>query len=260
MHWFRRKADDPSSPIEVTDVTDPFAILPDSVLPYVRRAYLPQTEDAPFGPGSGFGGAPHLAAGVDHPVCPSCGRPMPLLAQLAIDTLPADARPPGEGLIQAFYCDGAPDDDPDSPCDTDGWQPFSKASVVRLVPAATDGRPTGEGKHPARHVVAWEVIERDLPHWEEAQALGIDYGDDVAAAFDDTDTQMTTGCDKLGGWPAWVQGVEYPDCPRCGQQMHMVLQIDSEDHVPVMFGDMGTGHVTQCPSHPDVLAFGWACS
>jgi hypothetical protein len=26
-----------------------------------------------------------------------------------------------------------------------------------------------------------------------------------------------------------------------------------------MFGDMGIGHITQCPEHLDVVAFGWAC-
>jgi len=32
--------------------------------------------------------------------------------------------------------------------------------------------------------------------------------------------------DKLLGWPSWVQGVEYPRCPRCNQQMSFVFQID----------------------------------
>jgi hypothetical protein len=26
-----------------------------------------------------------------------------------------------------------------------------------------------------------------------------------------------------------------------------------------MFGDSGIGHITQCPEHKEVLAFGWAC-
>lgn len=68
-----------------------------------------------------------------------------------------------------------------------------------------------------------------------------------------------TPVDKLGGWPAWVQGVEYPSCPRCGKRMVLVFQVDSEDNVPFMFGDIGCGHVTQCPKHKEVVAFGWAC-
>ena len=65
--------------------------------------------------------------------------------------------------------------------------------------------------------------------------------------------------DKLGGWPFWVQGAEYPSCHVCGEQMEVLFQLDSEDHVPFMFGDAGIGHISMCRSHPEVVAFGWAC-
>lgn len=65
--------------------------------------------------------------------------------------------------------------------------------------------------------------------------------------------------DKLGGWPRWIQGAEYPTCPTCQNSMRVVFQIDSEDHIPYMFGDSGIGHITQCPEHHNVVAFGWAC-
>jgi hypothetical protein len=42
--------------------------------------------------------------------------------------------------------------------------------------------------------------------------------------------------------------------------MQFVFQIASEDNIPYMFGDVGTGHITQCPEHKNQLAFGWACS
>lgn len=65
--------------------------------------------------------------------------------------------------------------------------------------------------------------------------------------------------DKLAGWPTWVQNPEYPSCPRCESQMVYVFQLDSEDNLPYMFVDVGRGHITQCPRHLDVVAFGWAC-
>lgn len=65
--------------------------------------------------------------------------------------------------------------------------------------------------------------------------------------------------EKLLGWPCWVQGPEYPSCPECGERMEMLFQIDSEQNVPWMFGDMGIAHITQCPRHRGQLAFGWAC-
>ena len=79
--------------------------------------------------------------------------------------------------------------------------------------------------------------------------------DDVAEAI-----ATAAPGDKLAGWPAWIQGVEYPSCPKCEQQMRLVFQLDSDDHLPFMFGDVGTGHITQCPEHLEVVAFGWACS
>ena len=66
--------------------------------------------------------------------------------------------------------------------------------------------------------------------------------------------------DKLAGWPLWVQGPERPRCPQCRSTMRVVFQIVSEDTLPIVFGDMGTGHLSVCPKHPDVLAFGWACT
>ena len=41
--------------------------------------------------------------------------------------------------------------------------------------------------------------------------------------------------------------------------MDLVFQLDSEKNVPFMFGDAGVGHITQCPTHKDVVAFTWAC-
>jgi hypothetical protein len=66
--------------------------------------------------------------------------------------------------------------------------------------------------------------------------------------------------DKLGGWPRWIQFPERPSCALCGAAMDCLFQVDSEDNVPYMFGDMGCGHITQCPTHRDVVTFGWACS
>jgi hypothetical protein len=40
--------------------------------------------------------------------------------------------------------------------------------------------------------------------------------------------------------------------------MQLVFQ-HTGDSIPFMFGDMGIGHITQCPEHKEVVAFGWAC-
>jgi hypothetical protein len=42
--------------------------------------------------------------------------------------------------------------------------------------------------------------------------------------------------------------------------MDLVMQLESNEHLDFMFGDAGTGHITRCPEHREVVAFAWACS
>jgi hypothetical protein len=151
---------------------------------------------------------------------------------------------------------------------------------VRIIqpsgPGATTDIPQQPGYLPARRIVGWtESI--DLPHPSEHEELGLAYVygraegtrlecAELGLSFDNINDDelaenlaMAQSGDKLGGWPYWVQNVEYPSCPTCGERMRLVFQIDSEDNVPFMFGDTGCGHITQCPAHKDVVAFGWAC-
>jgi uncharacterized protein YwqG len=102
-------------------------------------------------------------------------------------------------------------------------------------------------------VTSWTAVD-DYPSWQELEELG------TVDALDHADEHPPLDGEKLGGWPAWVQGVEYPSCPRCGARMELVLQIDSRKSIATMWGDVGIGHVTQCPNDPDVLTFAWACS
>jgi uncharacterized protein YwqG len=133
---------------------------------------------------------------------------------------------------------------------------------------------------PPRTIVAWDELV-DLPEPPEHEKLGLQYTWNFQAEMvrvecdavglsaelpfseggDDLPETIATAeaGDKLAGWPCWVQDVDYPACPSCGQRMEIVFQLDSEDNVPYMFGDVGTGHITQCPQHLDVFAFAWAC-
>jgi uncharacterized protein YwqG len=88
--------------------------------------------------------------------------------------------------------------------------------------------------------------------------LGINLSDDEFERLYELEIEPKSG-DKLAGWPLWIQGVEYPSCPICQAEMSLVFQIDSEDNVPYMFGDVGCGHITQCREHKEQLAFAWAC-
>ena len=111
----------------------------------------------------------------------------------------------------------------------------------------------------AKRVVRWER-EADLPSSEELrEELGVsaDYGSPLDKALEQSRWPLTG--DKLGGWPCWIQGIEYPACPECGEKMRLLFQIDSDDVVGFQWGDVGCAHWTQCPAHPRQMAFAWAC-
>lgn len=196
---------------------------------------------------------------------------MQFFLQLPLATLQMAVR--GEGTLQLFYCSVD-----DGGCET--WRPFSGAQQVRISTDLSVVAQHPKGLQPLRmrSVQGWTEFV-DYPHPEEHEQLGLHYDYDfkrkkvsISCAdlgialrdLDDMDAAETIGApeagDKLGGWPLWVQSAEYPQCPQCMRTMELVMQIDSDDNVPHMFGDVGCGHITQCPAHPQVLAFGWACS
>lgn len=220
-----------------------------------------------------FGGEPSCDPG-PWPSCTHCKAAMRLFLQLDLATLPPGfAAPLRDGLLQLFYCstdDGA--------CET--WSAFSGAHQVLVVPKDGPAAPRSPvDPLPVVVIQGWERFD-DFPHPEEHQALGVHYDYDfkrkrVSVTCDDPPlslreldsdldvaeliSQPAAG-DKLGGWPHWIQSVEYPSCTVCGSEMSLLMQIDSEDHLAHMFGDTGCAHLTYCPQHPTVMAFGWACS
>jgi uncharacterized protein YwqG len=240
---------------------------------HVRTAWRPLCLEGGM-TGSQFGGSPLLAHGERWPTCKACGEPLQFFLELSLAGLPPGAPPRGEGTLQLFYCTSEA-----GGCET--WDAFSGAHLVRLLtgPARVATHPRGLAPFPARTVDDWKE-QLDYPDPEEHPELGLDYDydfaknrvtvtcDELGLALRDLDIDLDVAetiavaemGDKLGGWPAWIQGVRYPLCTTCGRRMDLVLQVDSEDNLPYMFGDAGAGHITQCRDHPEVLAFAWACS
>lgn len=224
-----------------------------------RTAWMPEVQDGAGAPdGSRFGGAPWLRPGESWPACANCGRPLHFFLQLnARDLPPAGAQALEGGLLQFFYCIR---EQPACDVDCEGWAPWARCMLVRLVPrddlgggAAADPQPDG---FPARRITGW-AEHPDYPNWEEMEQMGLALSDEEADALGDSDFPLAG--EKLLGWPLWIQGMEYPDCPDCGTQMELLFQVDSEQNIPHMWGDSGVGHITQCPRHRGRVAFGWAC-
>jgi hypothetical protein len=243
-----------------------------------RPAWKPVVEDGD-GPttGSKFCGTPWIGPNDPWPNCGHCKKPLQLFVLLDLADLPGElGQRFGTGLLQLFYCTR-------EKCQGyGGWEPFADdLSRVRVVhptdPVAKPSMPEQESYYPAKRIVGWTRFF-DLPTPCEHDKLGLKYTYDFDAGtlrfecpelnFDLTNPMnacpveeiaFSERGDKLAGWPAWVQDVEYPNCPRCGRRMVHVFQVDSEDNIPFMLGDAGCGHITQCPVHREVVAFGWAC-
>jgi hypothetical protein len=180
---------------------------------------------------------------------------MPLFLQLRLDELPNQGTAGASVLLQLFYC---PTDEPDL-CERslNSWAPFSEGATVRIVSAQGGAVSDVSPRFPALTITGWRE-EPDLPNWEELRSMGIVLEAELALRLINADVPRMG--DKLAGWPAWVQGVEYPTCPVCGATMHPVFQLESDDHIPFRFGASGTAHITQCETHRNLVAFGWPCS
>lgn len=243
----------PAREAEARDLAEITAGLGD----YRRTAYVPVVEQGEGeAAASKFAGSPYLAPGEAWPACGNCGRPMQPFVQLAGDSLPPEAHTriaPGE-LFQLFYCTR---EDPQCEVDCDAWAPRAKSTLLRLVTPVESpgGPPAPEGMFPAARIVGW-TAEDDFPNYEELGILGVKLPDVESDTLAEAYPHFG---EKLLGWPAWVQGVEYPECRVCGRRMELLFQVDSEKNLPFMFGDVGVAHATQCPEHRTELAFGWAC-
>lgn len=223
--------------------------------PFRRSCWKPVVvAEAGGAASSKFAGSIGVRPGEAWPLCRSCGKPIQLFLQINTTELPDGfSHPWGNSLFQFFYCVNS---EPCCEVDCDAWQAFSTSTLFRVVPLAeaTAICEPPEGSFPPKRIASWEAAD-DLPGWEELESAG----------FSEVELEEIGNLgfpregDKLGGWPYWVQSVEYPDCPVCKQPMQLVFQIDSEVNVPYMFGDAGCGHVTVCPQHPDQIAFAWAC-
>ena len=66
--------------------------------------------------------------------------------------------------------------------------------------------------------------------------------------------------DKLAGYPRWVQDPQYPNCLLCDRSMdRLIFEFASDDNIPFLWGDGGTGYFLQCPKHKEQVAFLWQC-
>lgn len=234
--------------------------IPPSIAHCKRSAWKPLVENRDgTSKDSKFAGIPWLLTTESWPSCQNCNNPMQLFLQLDLGMLPEKIDGEyGNGLLQLFYCTNQ-----ELECETDcqAYYPFAKSTLARVIQPNEEAYSLTKlpltDSFPPKLIVGWEEYD-DYPNSEEAELLGITLSDAEAEAV--YELGYPRAGDKLGGWPQWIQGVEYPDCPTCGETMRLIFQIDSDNNLPYSFGDVGCAHITQCKNHKEQIAFGWACS
>jgi hypothetical protein len=254
---------------------------------HLRKAWRPVIASDAYAwqtVGAQFGGPALLPSGESWPTCGDCGLPMRPMVQLDVAHLPQGLFPIQAGLLQHFQCANWP-----ACTSASGYLPFGRAQLLRVVEnnaLRTSPAPPGVTPYPVRPVARWNEFW-DLPAAEEHERLGLEYEYEFLPGVTKTSVAWheggvarsdpvvqsngeerglaetiadAAGGDKIGGWPKWVQRVEYPRCPECSAEMRFLLQLGWHDNLPESFGDLGTGYLTFCPSHPRMLAFAYQCS
>ncbi|MEZ6187256.1 MAG: hypothetical protein R3F62_19865 [Planctomycetota bacterium] len=235
----------------------------------LRPSYVPRVA-APTGDAgcSKVGGLALLAPGEAWPTCPNCAAPLPLALQLARETCPEPVQarfPAGARHLQLFYCSS-------SDCGADdAWEPFGTNRVLRFLSESLPASEVPECPEPPEpaDLVGWDEQITTL-HSEDVR----DLSDELQIAREQLLLTRARGLrgrrgslrqpqprDPAAGLaPPGPVGAEWPSCPQCEARMELQAQVGADDGpLRMLFAADGTGHVTQCPTHLDVLAFGWAC-
>lgn len=232
----------------------------DKIAPFKKTTWFPVIKKSAGSVlTSKFSGIPLLHEKETWPICGSCQQAMQLFVQLNASELPAEAQHAfGDGILQVFYCTNL--EQAGEECDA--YYPFANSALLRILDPANVVAKTLDvspvvNAFAEKVIVGWQASD-DYPNPEELEELGVE--------LDEADPELLYELgypkigDKLLGWPMWIQGIEYPDCPDCGDKMKLVFQFDSDDNLDYGFGDGGIAHVTQCEQHPQRLAIAWACS
>lgn len=193
------------------------------------------------------------------------GKPLAFVAQFEVAAMPDPARSllGGRGLLQIFYDQGG-----DFPASGDTSELASVRVVDIDLPGALRAAPDPSargGERPSRRVSGWLPSGDEYPHWEDfPEFCGFDALGDEADALEAAErgggplapyARLEWG-DKLGGWPAWTQGAEWP-LDRDGDRMDYVMQFEANPDGIHFAGD-GTGHVFVSPATGE-MRFAWAC-
>lgn len=187
----------------------PLASLPAATV-RPRVAFLPVTSAEGMARSSIATTAAWRPVGSAWPRCRACQRPLSHVVTLELSALPAPLTG-SDGLAQLFVC-------------THGCDTTTEASAGVLVEAVTVATERVEAPTEARaDVCAPGAIVEFVRFEEDPLVEGNDH--------------RPLRCDKLGGWPAWEQGEDWP-LDDDGAPMELLFQLAEE---PVLEGGRSAG-------------------
>jgi cell division septation protein DedD len=160
-----------------------------------RPAFLPVTEPGASSRSLLGTRVAHRPVGAPWPLCRDCGRPLALIVQLDLFTLPVFT---ARGLVQLFLCTAGG-------CElTDETSKGVLAEVLEgeVAPVDAPEALTLEVLAPGA-IVSWRRFEED-PQADDLARLGL------VPSGAEAEGARPMRCDKLGGWPAWEQGLDWP--------------------------------------------------
>ncbi|MFL1375887.1 DUF1963 domain-containing protein [Nocardiopsis protaetiae] len=223
---------------------------------------------------------------------PEEGEPLLVpIVQIRREAAPGVPFPEGRDLLQVLWCPFDHDNGFYCPEPRVFWRTAAEVGEVRPTPPAPAGAPDRYVPVPCvlhpEAVADYGLQELDPGLCAE---LSERHGAVAAEAADHLDELVQVPGTKLGGWPGWVQGPQWPACAGCGQTAEHLLTVASwefspgserlwlplEDPEPpagddgfppamdpagLMLGDAGSLQVFECrtcPGRPG--AFGFDCS
>ena len=210
-----------------------------------------------------FGGSAYAEHGDKAPVCKGCGKPLTFIFQYR-DSYNKELKPSGS-LHSVYYCFdctpiGRPEEEEGQWAVVTHEEPEVSKFVEQKENVSRKFKPTACELSKVYILPDYETIENNFPEIAElCEAIDCE---DPMSAYEDAGNEagvLMEPSTTIGGYPVWIQGESSQLCPKCGGDVELAVQIDSEDAVNLMFGDAGCLYVFKCPKHKDEYTMEMQC-
>ncbi len=215
---------------------------------FIRVRAQAQRPTSPYE--SKVGGVPYLPKEVSYPTNPE-GRPLYFLAQLNFKEMPSLPPFPSSGIVQFYIADdelyGMDFDNGESQANfrvlyfPDPLLAEEDLKTRLPLPSDYDTLPHHpEHSHPLSFELAEEVAPiTDYQFWQTFGAdFFLQFGDAEWELQDAVGRLIRSEGHKVGGYAYFTQD----DPRRADDPMMLLLQLDSDELMDLMWGDMGVGH------------------